>query len=1453
MPRTFRQNLFRWGRLAILVAAVAIVAKLDYGQLPTVSAGSSVTGIVKDPLGTAVADAQVNFWGPSGNGSRTDATGHFTVSLNPGHYNGQAIPPVGSAYGPSTEAQFDVLDGQTTNLTFTLTTVQMRGKFKKADGTGVRGGINVFNADFTQNVHSESDENGNYVLGGLPAGTYTAQPMAGFDVTGLVAPDPIQVTLTTNSVITQDFTFTAAAKTITGKVAKSDGSAVAGACVNANKMSGQGWASSNSDSSGNYTLSVSGGSWSVQVNPCAPQADWIYNGPQVMIDFAQDTTTESKTANFTVTTAGSSVAGTVTDQTGATVTSGSIDFRTQEGAGTHAEIASNGTYSARLTGGTYNVFFWSQTNAYSLPQTQVTLGDSESKTLNLVVQAKTAHIKGTVKDASSVAAPNVMVNAWEMTGPGGKPGSWGNARSGADGSFDMLVTPGTYGLNIGTEPNSQYVWANPSQIQVTVPSATSTITPTDNSALNFVVSKADATITGKLTAGGQALNNAPLCVYARPVGAFNQSCNPVQPNGTFSIKVSSAGGTSFEMGCFSPPNMPFSCPQAVAVTIVANGTVTKDLDLTMNNSSIVGQLYDQSGFPLTNCESFRGGRVFADNPGGNGAHYEGEIGTDCKYKISLVAGVYFMNSFFPPESGAMNAPPGAPVQVFNNQSVQKNIMVAKADASVTVKLLDQNGNGTQGYIMVDNNEEINMSREGNVGPGPGDKKGKSGADLGFGKKFPCNANPDDFDAVIKCCSNTKNKEACAAFEVPDGPNGCKNLWSCVQQCAKDPQICKDAKQGDQNGGPKPGEGPGSFTGPGGCKSETECQKYCSDPAHFDECSKFKPPESAQSVVKISSKGVRAKGESATSASKDKGPGGFDKGIHSSGPTDPQGNATIQVLSGHKYKVCAGLPPESNQMPPKCQTADLTTSKSASVVLQLRGADAQLSGTVKMPDGTAATRCFVHAWAEDGSFSGQPCSTGGTYKLNLTADTTWHYGADSMDGSKFYRSEEGTLVVTKGTKSYTKNIELKEGNFEIPQPVTANGDCSSPLVLSMTNGAKITVPAGALSTSTTGQCSCTATPTIDLISTKSNQPQGAGYTVDCRDENGAQVTKLNSSATVTVPYKLSASEEGTSVEDALKPVLFQSDTQSYKTVDSYTLDKTNDLITFSVEHFSAYTVSNSSGASSKSAALKTVTTSTAKKTGYSTIKVGSKSVTPFNCRGSLSYATKSVNGTQLIAVGTTCNAKLKVYNTSLKLKKQLSVGSPVNTVSFADVTSDGKADIVVAPASGSKVLVVQPGSKYKTSSVSAPASGKLTAAAIDFRGSGIPQLVAGVVANGRAGKLTVYKYKSGRFSATSSSYASYLSGSGGTISLSVPKPKISALSKKTFASTSTRAKFPVTGKNFTPDTSALVGTVGGKVTFKSTKKIEVTFDASQLGAGSYTLKLTNPGGLTASAKSKITVQ
>ncbi len=1417
---------------AVLVVALGIgLAVWSAGSSSRVRASANVSGIVKNPSLVGVPGVTVCLNGPSGGQCATSGSdGSYTMSLNAGNYRTNTKVPEALAFGPAPEREISILDGTwPTGENFVLTELQMKGHLTKGDGTAVEGWVNVHTSDWSQNMHADSDQNGYYGIGGLPAGEYIAETGPFNNVSGVVPPAPKNVTIG-GAPQTIDFVYVAAAKTLTGRIMKSNGVAATNACVDANNMNSGSHANTHVDGAGNYTLSLTGGSWMVNANPCDPAADWI-SGNGVQTDFVNDTTVESKELNITVTVASSSVSGTVRDNTGAVITTGNIDVRNSTGQGSNGQVQADGTYRVNLTAGTYEVRFWSPSNAYHLPQTSVTVAENQAVTLNLVLTAKTAHIKGCVRTRAGLPATNVQLNAWQMTGPGGGPGGWGNARTSSDCTYDMLVTAGTYGMNVMMEPNSSYVPTG-GQVEVNVPTESSVV-----SEINFTVDIADATITGSVTLDGKPLPNMNGCVYARPAGMNGENCSPMDPrNGTFTIRVSSTVASSYQIGCHTPPNAPYSCGSPATVTVTSGATVTKNVELLSNNSSVGGRLFDSSGFPVgaAVCAKLQGAMVFADR---EGAHYQGQIGPDCRYNISLVAGVYNIGAFFPPDSGAMNPPPGMPIQVYSGQTVEKNIQFTMADASVTVLLLDQNGNGTQGWINLDNSDEINQSRQGGPDQGPG-----KGAELGFGKAMPCNAK--DPKGVIKCCSNSKNKKVCIGFAIPDGPNGCKNAWECSQLCKKDMAKCDQAINQNQNSGPQPGTDEFK-TGPGGCNSPESCQQYCSEPAHQDECAKFGPPPETQGMsVRISSTGsVKATAE----GQEDKGGPGFDKSIRAGGPTDFNGNARILTLSGHKYKVCAGLPPQSDAMPPKCQTIDLTSAKSASVTLQLRKADATMTGKVTL-EGSAPSRCFVHAWAEDGNFSGQPCNPDGSYKINFTCNTKWHIGADSMDGTSFYRSEETVKFVECGVKTYSQNLELKKQDFEVPQPVSVSGTCSNTLSLGLSNGAKIEIPGGALSTSTDGTCSCTASPTIELMATQANQPEGVGYTVECRDENNAVVQKLKSSAVITLPYRIPKDKEGTSFEDALQAVFYDSTLGAYKNLDTCTKNTTSDTFSCPVDHFSVYTVANGSG-SSANGALATVTVTKSKK-NITTFTVGKKKVTPFaKCTGTVNVVTNYASGKQLIVAAGSCDGTAKVYDVKGKVLKNLKTGwKGINSAAFGDVTKDGNPDILLASTNGTDVKVYEAAKKYKGSTVGIASRARaLTISAIDFSGNGNAELVAGTVVNNNAQDIQTFKYTKGKFKAFNSPYAKYLKGTGGTISLSVPTPKITSF-KGTVKATATSAKFTVKGQNFTPDSGILIGLYGAtKLTYKSSTELSVVIDATKFGTGKFTVRVTNPGGKSSNGK------
>lgn len=91
-----------------------------------------------------------------------------------------------------------------------------------------------------------------------------------------------------------------------------------------------------------------------------------------------------------------------------------------------------------------------------------------------------------------------------------------------------------------------------------------------------------------------------------------------------------------------------------------------------------------------------------------------------------------------------------------------------------------------------------------------------------------------------------------------GPGGCQGPEECMKYCSDPahqaecgifggPEGMTGGPGGQNMGAPGFGGPIGGMmetAGPGGCKGPEECVKYCSDPAHREECAKFNPSQGA---------------------------------------------------------------------------------------------------------------------------------------------------------------------------------------------------------------------------------------------------------------------------------------------------------------------------------------------------------------------------------------------------------------------------------------------------------------------------------------------------------------------------------------------------------------------------------------------------------------------------------
>ncbi|MDP2789619.1 MAG: hypothetical protein Q8O51_00660 [bacterium] len=1267
-------------------------------------------------------------------------------------------------------------------------------------------------------------------------------------------------------------------KTASGSITyKGTTTPVVGAYVNAWPFTPGGMGGSGTtDASGVYTITLPASAGAYGMNLGAPAgADWSYNEPPYELSFINDSTVESRTVNFQVTKATATITGTVT-RDGAPVTEGNINAWSTNGpgGGGNAQVIS-GSYTMRVPAGSFNIGFWSPDQTLTAAQTAVVIADGQTITANLIVKAKTAHLTGRIIDGSGTPISGVRMNAFCMA-PGAagvqngpQPGVNGNFTTLVDGTFDIPMLAGRCNVNVDNFQRPEDAGL-PSYVYNGKPLETTL--DTDTSSFGFgdiTVVKADATIlVSVIKEDGTPATGLNGYVFAQKAGEeqFGPGQNfggPLMFDGKATIKMPSSVFSLVKLGMHLPPEAEYSVAEAPTVSVVANSTSTATLRVQKNNSSIYGALVDQNGIPLSTCTppagQFSFGDVFVNSTekGGRGVQFK----SDCSYKVSVVAGTYQFNYHFSDGTGLLNANQGQDkVEVHAGENVVKNITALVGDAKINITVLDPTGAPVQTFVDAGNEIEL-FGKPGDQG-GPNNNGPK---DLGGAQFKDKNGKAGDpFEVCMKAYQkkDAKQIKACEGMKLPDistGPGGCKNVGACVKFC----MVPKNQAECGKFKGPEQGSGGQSKpqTGPGGCKTDAECKAYCSKPENQKTCQNFGPPPGEQggSLTGVSFFKGTVKGESTNTGDRAQGggprPEDFKNVLHTGSQTNAKGVGTITLLSGHLYEVHVNAPPGSPWMPAQSQTVDFRGSaRTANLTFALRQADAKITGKV-VGGGQFG---FCHGWEESGNFSGGQAQ-GGKFEINVTKGV-WHIGCDAPSGNDFFRSEEVTIVVDGSQKIITQNFVLaKNSNFRIPNPVSQTTDATQAFSMALEDGT--TVVAGASAFATSGNVTITATPTANLMSQADAKPAWYGYDFKAINAStGAEITKFNSSVTITFKYTDKMLEAAGVDESALLPRYFDDTTNTWKTPSNATQDIANNTLTVTSDHFSKWSPTSNG----KSKATTAVTVGTGKNKGTFTIGSGktAKKVTAF-AGTALNVSTANLGGTtgQLVFAAPSENLKkgtssVKVYTTKGKLVKTLTPYGNNGAISLllSDITKDGKNDLVASQsASKAKIYVYDATKKYKSYSLDSGARSGSTVkvTTLAAQQAGVASLTVLVQTRGK-NSLKVYGFSKGKLSPTSlNEGSSRIKIAGTSVSLNILKPAGKVTAGK-LSTTSTTAKLTLKGSNFDRSSVVTISGTTTKVKYVNGSQITVTVNGTALTKGkTYTLKIVNPDGGTGTIKVKAT--
>lgn len=576
------------------------------------------------------------------------------------------------------------------------------GQIKLPDGTPAsNAGLNVRTQDFTFNYGGPTDQNGYYAIpvvtnnGTFTSGTtYFVElwPPQGID--GLVPPDSVSFVYN-GTTVTKNISFVAASKSITVTVKYDNGAVVTNANVWANRRGGGSNVGGNVNASGVKTLSVSGGSWDVGINcPWNPitnspgNCDWAYNQPPISVEFAQNSTSETQSFTLTVVKATAIIKGKIVKPDGSPMQGGGINIQKDGGMGLGTGLAPDGTFSANVPAGNYQVSFSPNpedpilSRFYTAP-IGVSIADNQTRDLGTItVQQKTSVITGKVALENGTGVSGVRINAWVMNG-----GGWGNTTSGADGTFSLYVSPGDWQVNVDNGSQaSNYIPMDNRGVPVTV-AANQTV-----NAGTIFVKLADATLNVKLVdVNGNAISNMFGYAYARKKGAgfgpgaeFGNGIN----QGSATIRL--IGGATFVLGANMPQDagVGYSLKEEVEVVVGVGETKTVKLTLVANDSVISGFVKDQNGQLVKNLDA----EVFVND---ESWQWRGtRLQPDGSFTISVRGGKKYMAGVNVRGAAGYVASHPRPEDAFEvpaNTTFTKVITLLKADSVISGVVLKPDG------------------------------------------------------------------------------------------------------------------------------------------------------------------------------------------------------------------------------------------------------------------------------------------------------------------------------------------------------------------------------------------------------------------------------------------------------------------------------------------------------------------------------------------------------------------------------------------------------------------------------------------------------------------------------------------------------------------------------------------------------------------------------------------
>ncbi|MBI2589577.1 hypothetical protein HYW32_00875 [Candidatus Berkelbacteria bacterium] len=746
------------------------------------------------------AGQEINFWSEGKGGMSISIHNKGTTAIPAGEitlkFSGVTNPSRGGALRTNTYTKdsFTPLDGRQgpdSNGVIAIGTQNVQGTVTEASTSAPV-------ANFPLEIHGENGfwqattaTNGTYGFYGVPAGNYMLEMSYAMDpnssnassISQYLRFEQIQVTVPASGTVTQNISLQKSSKVITGVVKYSDtGAVVANANVNAFSNGPGGFASSPTNSSGEFTLRVGGGNYYINVMPnffggpggpgnqSQTGNDFFPRAPR-QVSFVQAASVAETIAmgDVLVDRADATVTGKLEKPNGSGVNMGgmgAMNFRTHTMIPIMVQQDGNFSFKAKSGTGTWELNYFDPGASVAMPpdtQFKIDPGANNLGTIKMVALDKTITVNAKrIDGGKNEGIANMPVMTFQIKRPGPPfmsfTDSTGTAQIKVPAGFEgrVMGIPGGKGgpgkREGGEGDGEEFGWLQMFNIAAAYAQEgpgggsaggfdqeTSRLFPVtapqrakagDTVTLNFDL--ADKSVTVRTVDKNNNAVSEGAFVNARPLGSGFTG-----KGGGFGGSTSGGSGTiyttkgDFTFNTFFPPDSNYM-GIAKTVTVGDNGA-TADLLAATKTVTVTGEVRDASNNNAVVKDGSLGIMIglFGESGFSDGKYnpadgtYTAKFVPDTKFRIGVAAGDPGMVQ----EGGYI--PNISPVELEGNdgETLTQHVTLAKVDAKIKGTVKDQNGTAIKGVTITADPGLAELIGEGPGGPGPGPEE--EGIDFGF--------------------------------------------------------------------------------------------------------------------------------------------------------------------------------------------------------------------------------------------------------------------------------------------------------------------------------------------------------------------------------------------------------------------------------------------------------------------------------------------------------------------------------------------------------------------------------------------------------------------------------------------------------------------------------------------------------------------------------------------------